>query len=573
MSIPRPRIPAWFCLFLSICYLPITAHAAPVPVPAQGDQDLIRERQNRLLEDQQRRLEDLKNLPGKVAPQDSLSAPSDNRCFPITRIELKGADHLSATEREKLVQPFLGQCLAVAQLNDVLKAITNHYLERGLVTSRAYLPPQDLSSGTLVVQVVEGRLESLKGAPDSGISQRELAMTFPGRAGEVLDLRQIEQMVDQLNRLPSNQARMELSPGQAVGGSDVLVTNSQQKPWRASLGRTNDGQRSTGEQQWNTGLEWDSPLGLADELMLRAGHDAVSDSAHGSHNEMLNYNLPWGWWTFNYSYSQSAYRSQVVPPNQQIFKQKGDSQTHQLRAERVVYRDALSKTSVNVGLTRLATNNYNDQARIIGSSNTLTEASYGINHGRRVGNAFLNIDLGTQKGIGAFGAQGDLANDGPSPRYRKYTATASYLHPFQLWGERFTFSSLATGQHSKDPLFSSQRMSVGGLSSVRGFKDQYLAGDSGGYWRNEVRWTRPLDWDLLRPALTEYGMALAYDQGVISHGRGSGDQHGRLSGNAVELFARGRYLGASVTVAHSLERPGAIADRETPIYFSLNLFL
>ncbi len=39
-----------------------TARAA-----SPGDQDLIRDRQDRLLEEQQRRLEELRNLPGKAA--------------------------------------------------------------------------------------------------------------------------------------------------------------------------------------------------------------------------------------------------------------------------------------------------------------------------------------------------------------------------------------------------------------------------------------------------------------------------------------------------------------------------
>ncbi|MGY2263443.1 POTRA domain-containing protein, partial [Pseudomonas sp. SDO55104_S430] len=127
-------------------------------------------------------------------------------------------------------------------------------------------PQQDLSGGHLQVLVVEGRLEALKSAPDSQLSERELAMAFPGKAGDLVNLREIEQLVDQLNRLPSNQAKMELAPGKNVGGSEVLVTNSPQKPWRVGLSRSNDGQRSTGEQQWGTTFDWDSPLGLADQL-------------------------------------------------------------------------------------------------------------------------------------------------------------------------------------------------------------------------------------------------------------------------------------------------------------------
>ncbi|MFO5890693.1 POTRA domain-containing protein, partial [Klebsiella pneumoniae] len=50
-------------------------------------------------------------------------------------------------------------------------------------------------------------------------SPRELAMSFPGRTGELLDLRELEQLVDQLGRLPSRQAQLELVPGSEVGGS------------------------------------------------------------------------------------------------------------------------------------------------------------------------------------------------------------------------------------------------------------------------------------------------------------------------------------------------------------------
>ncbi|QQZ44835.1 ShlB/FhaC/HecB family hemolysin secretion/activation protein [Pseudomonas sp. SK3(2021)] len=545
-------------------------YAAPSP----GDTDLIRERQDRLLEEQRRRLEELKDLPGKEAAPTAPTAPADTRCFPIQDIELKGADSLSASEQARLLKPYIGQCLGVSQLNELLKVITDYYLEKGLVTSRAYLPQQDLSGGHLKVLVVEGRLEGLKGAADSQLSARELAMAFPGQVGALVNLREIEQLVDQLNRLPSNQAQMELAPGKEVGGSEVLVKNSAQKPWRAGLSRSNDGQRSTGEQQWGTTFDWDSPLGLADQLMLRGGHDAMSDHQHTSNNAMLSYNLPWGWWNFSYTYSQSEYRSQAQA-NGFNFKQSGDSQNHQLLAERVILRDALSKTSLNAGLAYLRTNNFIEDSKLALSSNRLSEAQFGINHGRRIGGAFVNLDLGLQHGIGAFDAQGN-GHPGPgepNARYRKYTATLSYLQPFKLWGESFSFSSLMTGQRSEDVLFSPQRTSLGGQSSIRGYKDQSLSGDSGGYWRNDLRWSRPVTWAWLQPLFAEYGSSLGYDQGVIRGDRYNGEQHGRMSSNSLELFARGQHLATSVTFAHSLERPDVLTEREAPIYFRLDFFL
>ncbi|MGA3828156.1 ShlB/FhaC/HecB family hemolysin secretion/activation protein, partial [Pseudomonas chlororaphis] len=124
--------------------------------------------------------------------------------------------------------------------------------------------------------------------------------------------------------------------------------------------------------------------------------------------------------------------------------------------------------------------------------------------------------------------------------------------------ESFSFSSLMTGQRSEDVLFSPQRTSLGGQSSIRGYKDQSLSGDSGGYWRNDLRWSRPVTLGWLRPVFAEYGSSLGYDQGVIRGDRYNGEQHGRLSSNSLELFARGQHLATSVTFAHSLERPDVL---------------
>ncbi|MEW5715457.1 ShlB/FhaC/HecB family hemolysin secretion/activation protein [Pseudomonas sp. SB113] len=573
MSFLLPRTRYFLCTLLLSYLSANSASAAPTP----GDQDLIRDRQNRLLEEQRRRLEELQDLPGKSNQPQAPAQPADTRCFPIQDIELKGADSLSAADRNRLLKPYIGQCLGVTQLNELLKVITDDYIAKGRVTSRAYLPQQDLSSGHLQVLVVEGKLEGIKGAQGSTVTDRELAMAFPGKVGEALNLREVEQLVDQLSRLPSKQAQMELTPGTQIGGSEVLVKNQPQKPWRASLSRNNDGQKSTGEQQWGAGLEWDSPLGLADQLILRGGHDAISDHQKTSKNSMLYYNVPWGWWNFSYTYSESEYRAPGDLDGYK-YKQTGDSQNHQLRAERVVHRDDVSKTSVNVGLTHLRTNNYFNDERLDVSSNRLSEFQVGINHGRRIGSAFVNLDVGMQNGTGAFDAQKDdqeriRGNLTPTPRYRKYTATVSYLQPFTLWGESLSFSSLATGQRSEDVLYPAQRMSLGGSYSVRGFKDQQLTGDSGGYWRNEVRWARPVTLDWMRPAFAEYGASVGYDQGVIRNDRYNDDQHGRVSSNSLELFARGKNVSTSVTFAHSLERPGVMTEREAPIYFRLDFYL
>lgn len=535
-----------------------------------GERALIRDRQERLLQEQQQRLEDLRQLPGN-RPQHESAPVEDERCFDIGQIRLEGARLLDQADQARILEPFAGQCLGVGKLNELLKAITQFYIDRGYVTSRAYLPQQDLSSGELRVIVVEGRLEGLDSSELA--SDRELVMGFPGQRGEVLNLRELEQLVDQLNRLPSRQAQLELVPGQEVGGSRVRLQGQRSKPWRAGLSRNNDGQESTGEQQWGLNFDWDSPLGLADQLSLRATRDAVSDSYRHSHSQSLIYQMPYGWWNFSYSYNQSYYRTQSEG-NGFIFDQDGDSKTHALRGERVLHRDAVSKTAFSLGVSHLRSNNFILGNRIDTSSTRLSEAQLGFNHGRRIGTAFVNADIGWQRGIGAFDAQraGDPQGSQPVARYNKYSLTLSYLQPFELWGESFSFDSLAYGQKSEDVLFSPQRISIGGLSSVRGFKEESLSGDTGGYWRNQLRWRRPVTWEALRPFVHEYSLAFAYDVGVIHGGRYNPEQRGRMSGNALEFALRGQNLAAFLSFAHSLERPDAIEHGERPVYFRLDLF-
>src|SRR5471032_904731 len=102
---------AFFCLGVAGL-----AQAAPTQA-TPGITDLIRDRQDRLLEEQRRRLEELKDLPGKAAAPVAPTAPADTRCFPIKSVDLQGADSLSAGERERLLKPYIGQCLGVPQLN------------------------------------------------------------------------------------------------------------------------------------------------------------------------------------------------------------------------------------------------------------------------------------------------------------------------------------------------------------------------------------------------------------------------------------------------------------------------
>lgn len=110
------------------------------------------------------------------------------------------------------------------------------------------------------------------------------------------------------------------------------------------------------------------------------------------------------------------------------------------------------------------------------------------------------------RGMPWFGAEsdGNKPGDLPKAEFRKWSLSASFQRP--LLNDLWWLSSLY-GQWSPDRLYGSERLTLGGESSVRGFKEQYISGDNGGYWRNELNYALLRSPPLGRSALWPHWMA------------------------------------------------------------------
>ena len=364
-------------------FLGLSVPVLAVEFPASpADRDLSRQRQEQLLQDQADKLRELQRLPeNKIKPAPTVS--DEETCFSIHTIELQGVTLLSDSEQGALTQPLLNSCMGIADINQLVKQLTNLYVEKGYITSRAYIPEQNLKSGTLVILVVEGKTTSLDAALESGLSARELLMAFPSLVGTHLNLRNLEQGIDQLNRLPSNSAQLKLNPGDQPGETLVVIDNTPEKPWRVSLGKNNNGDESTGDRQWQGSLALDSPLGLADQLTIGLGKDAISDRYRQSRSANLNYSVPYGYWTFSYGFSYSDYETRNTA-NGFPFGLTGNTRNHSFNVNRVLQRDQMGKTAVTAGVRHIRSRNFIENNLIDVSSHQLTEFSLGLNHGRRL---------------------------------------------------------------------------------------------------------------------------------------------------------------------------------------------
>ncbi|OXH93362.1 peptide transporter, partial [Burkholderia multivorans] len=100
-------------------------------------------------------------MPDLPPGADVETLPDVAPTFLIDRIEFNGDTILTQSERDRIAAPFIGKQLGRNRINLLLRRLTEAFIARGYITTRAYLGPQNLASGTLKIDVVPGRVAAL----------------------------------------------------------------------------------------------------------------------------------------------------------------------------------------------------------------------------------------------------------------------------------------------------------------------------------------------------------------------------------------------------------------------------
>ena len=565
---------------LSLCLLlsALSGQAAS-PNEAIRQQQILQQREEQRRQELERRhRESLETPPVEqpVAPPARPEEEAGARCFDVVRIRLEGATLLSEREQRSLTARYVGRCLTLADINDLVRDITNAYVEKGYITTRAAVPRQDLSGGELTILVIEGKVEGMEFSDDVPFAGQKLRLAFPGVVGNVLNIRDLEQGLDQLNRLPSNDATMELVPGSTAGMSRVRIANTPGKTWRASAGLDNSGQKSTGELQYLLGFEKDNLLHSNDLLSLNMNADYDSMAA-GEHQDSQSlsafYSFAVGYWTVTGSLSRFSYRS-ILDGSSMDFSSAGDTTTSALTVDRVIHRDADSKTSLGAGVLVRDTSNYLAGVQLKASSQVLSAFSASATHTHRAMGGVATLSAEFRRGVPMFGAHSDPDDaplTAPKAEFEKYTATASFYRPFQLLDQQFSWSTRVWGQWSPDTLYSAERASIGSRYTVRGFHEDSLDGDSGGYTRNELAITLPLDPKdpQLAARFTNAQFYVGYDAGFIRRDSREEYERGTVQGAVAGARLLGGDVHAELAVSKPLDAPGYVERNDLDVYASL----
>jgi len=489
-------------------------------------------------------------------------------CHDITEIIVVGITALKKYKIEKIISPHKNTCMGVNKISRLMGLLTNEYIRSGYITSRVYLPPQNLSSGTLTLNAEEGRISKLLEESDSNIS---FMNTFPTKEGAILNLRDIEQGLDQLHRLASNSAMMKIEPGENVGASNVLINNKKTSPFFLNLSIDNHGSEPTGKKQKSISVALDNPLTLNDYISITYKEALLkNDKKPWQDNSSLSFSyvIPWGYNTFYLGKSNSSYQSTINASSGAQIKSNGLSKNDYAQLERVVFRNQKNKVKLSFKGTRKKTKTYIADQFISVSSRKLSFADFDLNWSHQRSDGSIVLNLGLSKGTRWFDAvvdPGDLALDMPRAQSIKYKFSLYSTKYFSIFDKPVVWMAALTSQYSKDALYGSEQISIGGLYTIRGFQLQTLTGNTGFYLRNDLVFTLPKK--IINGTVKPY---IAFDVGSVDAGSSAFDA-GSLAGTGIGLKYYLKNMSADFVYTQPVYKPKHFRDSRGIAYFRVAL--
>lgn len=482
-------------LFAVVIFV-ISTQGRAAETPPDGAEELLRQQQReRALRQQQETAPDVR-LERATAPETGRLPKDETPCFVIDRLLLKGegaerfqwALKSAAGDNDSP----LGQCLGSAGINLVMKRLQNAIIERGYITTRVLAEPQDLKTGTLALTLIPGRVRAIRFAPEAGARATQWN-AFPIGPGDLLNLRDIEQALENLKRVPTAEADIQIAPSEAAdarpGDSDLVVSWKQAFPLRLTLAADDSGSKASGKEQGSLTISGDHLLALHDLFYFTLSHDlSGKDEAHGTRGRTVHYSLPYGYWQLALTASDYRFHQTIAGINQS-FIYSGQSHNRDIRLSRIVWRDAVSKTTLGLRGWVRASHNFIEDAEIENQRRRM--AGWEINAGQRVfiKDATLDLNLAYRRGTGAMGAISapeEAAGDGTA-HPRLVTADAQFNQPFAVLGQRLRYSFAWRAQWNDTPLVPQDRFAIGGRYTVRGFDgENLLAAERGWLVRNDL---------------------------------------------------------------------------------------
>ena len=367
------------------------------------------------------------------------------------------------------------------------------------------LPDQDLKDGVVIFQAVEGRLTRVELGGNWWFRPWYLRGELRHYAGQPLNFNRLKEGLQILRQNPNiTQINAELMPGGNPGESILKVDVKEKQPFRAHLDFSNRRPPSVGAEILEVSLADLNLTGHNDPLALRYGiaHTTAEtlDRWEGSGADNLEgtYQFPITPWHTTLEVQASKNDSAIVEEQFQQLNITSETKQYGVTLRQPFYESLNNDFAVSLTAEKresatflldrpftLSPGAINGETEVFVLRLALEFVNRSQQHVLAVRSTF---SLGTNE-LNATRHQlsevGDGARKLPDGQFFAWLGQAQYVRRL------FDTDNLAVvrlnAQLTNDPLLSLEQFSLGGVQSVRGYRENQLLRDNGVFASIEVR--------------------------------------------------------------------------------------
>lgn len=466
------------------------------------------------------------------------------RQIKVDSVVFEGNHNISTQELLQIAQPFIGKLLLATEIEDLRYHITKYYVSKGYVNSGALLNANSYQNGILTFRIIEGKLEDIRISGTQRLRPEYVSDRLSTK-GQVLNINVLQENFRLLLADPLfSKVTARVLPGTALGDAILDVDVTRARPYQLTLFSNNHHSPSSGSTAYGATGSLQNLTGFGDVLDATY-EEGKANSRHGigwsaplTHNNLR----------FNARYDEGD-STLIEEPFQSIdIKSKFKSKEFGLK-QPIINR---LQQQLSLGISWSARE----------SMTTLLGVPFSFTPGEIEGHTKVNVWRFTQDYMrrgeqNVFVARSsfskglnNIEQDQTTPNIpqRSYLVwLGQYQYAQRVMDNDARIISRGVIQKTSHTLVPLERISIGGASTVRGYRENQLVRDQG-YIIN-VEFSYPLTNS--KASDRSINSIIFYDHGAARNQNESTD---RLS--SIGIGFNGQYKGFSgeLYFAHRLKK-------------------
>lgn len=464
-------------LWFTLCSTGVLAQTLPASQTMGG---VIQQEKSEIL---QKKLEERIEKPretGQEASPEEVVAPDAGEKIVIEIIRVEGSTLLTEQEISGVIVQYEGRELSFREMQEVADEVTALYRQKGYATSRAYIPPQTIENGILLIRVVEGRVGSLKIKGNEHFKTKTLERNINLQSEGYFDYSALQRSLVYINEHPDRMAKAILVPGKEAGTTDVIIEVEDRFPVHVSFEYDNWGSRYIDKDRYAVVFEHNNVSGNDDKLYLK-GQLAENDQLRLG---QLRYIYP-----ISSTLEVGAYvlHSEVRSGDEfAVLDSEGTADFYGFfGAKRLIQKSNLDvRANFGFDIKRITDSSLDvqtsrDELRVVKGG---IDVDFSDRWGRTI--VTTEIDQGLSSIMGAMEDKDPNASRvGAGARFTKGVFNLFRLQPMP-WETSLLWKN--TAQYTNYRLVATEEFQIGGATSVRGYPPAEFSGDKGAYTSFEL---------------------------------------------------------------------------------------